>query len=135
MLEQENIANKDKMWEQKIKSANINFFLKKIADSSFLRTETVFDKKWKLNKLINAVYNPTFKKQWDDKLQESNISLIREDNNNFGLVYQRNKKQMTFQSRDFYEKFFEVFHNGIYYRLSSSAEGLDYPLPEETVRA
>jgi hypothetical protein len=68
MLEQENIANKDKMWEQKIKSANINFFLKKIADSSFLRTETVFDKKWKLNKMINAVYNPTFKKQWDDKL-------------------------------------------------------------------
>ena len=41
---------------------------------------------------------------------------------------------MTFQSRDFHEKFFEVFHDGIYYRLSSSAEGSDYPVPEETVR-
>ena len=56
------------MWEQKIKSANVNFFLKKTVETTFLRTESVFDKKWKLHKLVNAIYDPDFKKQWDDKL-------------------------------------------------------------------
>jgi hypothetical protein len=87
-----------------------------------------------MNKLINAIYDPDFKNQWDDKLLESNVEYLQSGSKNFGLNYSRNKKQMTFQSRDCYEKFFEVFHNGIYYRLSSSADGTDYALPDETVR-
>ena len=62
MLESEKFGDKEKLWEQKIKSANINFFLKKSGDSPFLRTESVFDKKWKMHKLINAIYDPVFKK-------------------------------------------------------------------------
>ena len=68
MLTKECIGNRDKLWEQKIKSANVNFFLKKTVETTFLRTESVFDKKWKLHKLVNANYDPDFKKQWDDKL-------------------------------------------------------------------
>lgn len=116
-----------------MKSPTINFFLKK-TDSPFLRTESVFDKKWKMHKLINAIYDPQFKKQWDDKLQESTFTYVREGTKSFGLFYSKNKKQLTFQARDFYEKFFEVYHNGVYYRLSSSADGVDYPVPEDTVR-
>ena len=56
------IGNKDKLWDQKIKSANVNFFLKKTVETTFLRTESVFDKKWKLHKVISAIYNPDFKK-------------------------------------------------------------------------
>lgn len=49
-------------------------------------------------------------------------------------MYSRNKKQMTFQSRDFHEKYFEVFHEGVYYRLSSSIENTGLPLPDDTIR-
>ena len=62
MLAREKIGDAEKAWEQKLKSANINFYLKKGNESPFLRTESIFDKKWKMNKIVAAIYNPAFKK-------------------------------------------------------------------------
>ena len=47
-----------------------------------------------------------------------------------------NKKLMTFDSRDFYEKAFGFFHNGKFYRYTSQIRDceVERPRPKQTVR-
>lgn len=56
-----------------------------------------------------------------------------------GLTYQKNKAQYSFNSRDFYEKGFAFYHNGKFYRYTTSVPDEESfsmkPLPEVTERA
>lgn len=54
----------------------------------------------------------------------------------YGLIYMSNKKQYTFDSRDFFEKHFTFYHNGKYYRYTSQVNNdIELrPLPSATVR-
>ena len=62
ILEDTSTREFSKIWDQKIKSAKVNFYLKKGTENPYLLTETIYDKKWKMHKLINAIIDPSFKK-------------------------------------------------------------------------
>ena len=57
-------------------------------------------------------------KEWD-KLIKDNEYQSAENKHTYGFLYMSNKKQYTFDSRDFYEKCFVFYYNNTYYRFSS----------------
>jgi hypothetical protein len=61
---------------------------------------------------------------------------LDEGKNSYGFIYMSNKKQYSFDSRDFYEKCFVFYHNDCYYRYSSYVNNDTEirPLPPKTVR-
>ena len=124
MLQTESVENKDangKLWEEKSKTPNFKFYMKNIAGTAhFLRQEAIFNKKYKLQKFLKVLYNPEEKVKHDSNLVHSEILEIRPGVKCIGLAYSKNKKTMNFSERDFYEKYVHFFHEGKYYRLSSS---------------
>ena len=76
--------------------------------------------------------------QWDNLMDKCEFYPIN-GCKTIGLTYMRNKPQYSFHGRDFYEKGFAFYHNGKFYRYTTSIpdeESLSMkPVPDETVRA
>lgn len=58
--------------------------------------------------------------KWDKNLNLAEYTPYRPGAVGIGFWYTNNKKQYTIASRDFYEKGFNFFHDGKYYRYSCS---------------
>jgi len=82
------------------------------------------------------MYSPEHQMVWDSNLKSSEFIPLQEGKKSFGFTYTANHKQFTIKSRDFYEKGFNFFHEGKFYRYScsvrNSEEGRE--VPKETVR-
>mmetsp|Transcript_1058 Transcript_1058/g.1960 ORF Transcript_1058/g.1960 Transcript_1058/m.1960 type:complete len:190 (+) Transcript_1058:851-1420(+) len=145
---QESRANKEDMrtakrWEEKIKTPGIVMYLKKggsdqSEDQPFMRTESNFNKAFKMNKLLKVIYEPEHQKGWDKNLEVAEKQPFDGGSKTIAFSYVKNKKQFTISSRDFYEKGFNFVHNGKFYRYSTSidhSEDALKPLPDgQTVR-
>lgn len=90
------------------------------ADQPFLRTESNFNKVMKMHKLLKVIYSPDHQKKWDKVLEDSQVQPLGESTRNIGYSYTKNKKQFTIASRDFFEKGFNFYHDGKFYRYSTS---------------
>ena len=64
------------------------------------------------------------------------ISQIEGGKRTYGYTYTKQKKQFTIQSRDFYDKGFNFYHNGKYYRYSTAMANSEelYAVPKDTIR-
>lgn len=74
--------------------------------------------------------------RWDKLLKNSERIPLDDGKQCYGFIYMTNKKQYTFDCRDFYEKSFAFYHNDTYYKYTSYVEN-DKDLreiPENTVR-
>lgn len=102
-LAQENPKNtKDpknaKLWEEKFAIKNgISMFLKKggshlSSSQPFMRIQTQFPKKYKINKMLKVVYNPEIQASWDKNMQSGKIIDIHPGKKSYGMTYSVNKK-------------------------------------------
>ena len=85
------------------------------------------------------IYFPEEYLKWDKNLISASYSPAesRPDQRIYGYTYQQQKKQLTVESRDFYEKGFMFESEGKMYRYScaiADSENL-IPVPEKTTRA
>lgn len=108
-------------------------------DQPFLRTESTFNKKFKMDKLVKMVFGSEHQTKWDETLLSSAFTPLGDRKHmTMGFVHCAHKKQYSFQSRDFVEKTFNFYHNGKFYRYSSSLPdelGQErFPVAEETTR-
>ena len=106
------------LWEEKIKTGNCLFQVKKSeANNSnlLMRCEATFPKSFKMNKLVKALQDPKEKVKWNTNIQEISHSPIIPGVPNFEFVYLKNKQILQYSKRDFWNKSFNVFHDGVYY--------------------
>jgi hypothetical protein len=70
--------------------------------------------------------------QWDKNLNCAEFTPVKKGGNEIGMgmSYTNNKKQYTIASRDFYEKGFNFYHDGKFYRYSCSIENSEHPGPK-----
>ena len=67
------------------------------------------------------IYDPEHTFKWDKLIGEKGIKVgVNEKTTSASYVYTHNRKQYTIAARDFYEKGFNFFHNGKFYRYSTS---------------
>lgn len=135
MLELESPVNKKnaknaKLWEKSLNYQGINLFIKKggskfSKDQPFIRIESIFNKKFKLDRLLNFIQQPEHLSKWDDTVLSNDIKPVG-DRKSMAITFVHlvHKKQFSFQSRDFVDKSFNFYHNGKFYRYTSA-------LPEE----
>ena len=86
-----------KKWEEKLSTPNIKFLLKKggsqfNSSQPFLRTESTFPNKFKMEKLVNAVYSPEHILKWDKNQLENYATPITEGKKSYSYSYNRQKK-------------------------------------------
>ena len=83
------------------------------------------------------IYGTEHQSKWDKNLKSSEKIDVLPGKNSFYIQYTLNKKVMTFEPRDFYEKGFSFAHDGVYYRYSTPIpNGRELkPPPNKTVRA
>ena len=101
----------------------MKFFIKKGGSSinqekPYFRTEFTFGKEYKMDKLIKCIYLPEFLLQWDKNNELVELSPIERGKDSYVLLYQRTKKTLFYQRRDFYEKSFKFVHDGVFYSYS-----------------
>lgn len=82
-----------------------------------------------MEKLLSCIYLPEHQKKWDEVLKCSEKIPISKTAKCFGLNYTNNKKQYTIASRDFFEKGFNFYSNGKFYRYSTSVPDSEFPGP------
>ena len=98
-----------------------------------------------MNKLLKVIYDPKHTIQWDKLLAVNEWTPAKPGVKTIGYSYTNNKKQFTIASRDFYEKGFNFYENGKFYRYSCSVPNAElegpngekpaYPTPDQmTVR-
>jgi hypothetical protein len=58
--------------------------------------------------------------QWDENTEEGELIGIDKGIKCYGLYYMVNGKKFTFDARDYVEKYIQFFHDGKFYRYSSS---------------
>lgn len=87
-----------KLWEQKMDHPDkIKFFIKKGGsaankDQPFIRTESIFNKKFKMEKLIKSAYYPEHQMKWDKTIEKSEVIPVRDGDTSYYLTYYKNKK-------------------------------------------
>ena len=116
-----------KKWENKLDTKELKFSLKKGGSKynesqPFLQTQSHFNSKFKMEKLVNCIYNPEHQGQWDKNLRNVEFKAVVPGKKTFGLNYNSNKKQFQFCSRDFQEKGFNFYSDGKFYRYSTSID-------------
>ena len=154
-LAHENANNKKdkknaKLWEEKMTSPTLKMWLKKngsnFSDQPYMRTDSVFNQKYQMHKLLKVIYDPKHNIKWDKLIGEEGIKVgVNEKTNSASFLYTHNRKQYTIAARDFYEKGFNFYDNGKFYRYSTSVpdaqmQGLNGEAPRcperpNTVRA
>ena len=77
--------------------------------------------------------------KWDETLLDSDFTPLGDRKGlTMGFNYCAHKKQYSFSSRDFVEKGFNFYHDGKFYRYSTSVpdeKGIEkHPPPADTVR-
>ena len=74
--------------------------------------------------------------KWDKNVEEGEFIECIEGKRTYGYTYIKNKKHATIKSRDFYDKGFNFYHNGKYYRYSTAVAGSEdlKPVPADTFR-
>lgn len=90
-----------------------------------------------MQKLIKCIYFTDEQIKWDKNMETGEfISCIPGDKRTYGYTYTKQKKQFTIQSRDFYDKGFNFYHNGKYYRYSTAMANSEelYAVPKDTIR-
>ena len=138
----EDSIEKDQRWECKMKSPGLMYYIKKGGsdvnkNQPYMRTEITFAKPFKMDKIIKCIYDTQYQAKWDKNLKSSEKIDVLPGKNSFYIQYTLNKKVMTFDPRDFYEKGFSFAHNGTYYRYSTPIPNGNEtkPPPKGTVRA
>lgn len=63
------------LWENALTEPGVNLYIKKGGsklnkDQPYVRIESHFHQKFKMNRFIKTVYNPSHQKRWDDLLEE-----------------------------------------------------------------
>lgn len=109
------------------------------SNQPYIRTESIFNKKFKFDRLLQAIYEPGHIEKWDDTVGANSVTPVGDrTSTSITFGYTAHKKQFSFQSRDFIDKSFTFFHNGKFYRYTSSLPEdkgkIMKPLPEETTR-
>jgi hypothetical protein len=102
LIATETNKNKDdpinaKKWNECLTTPGIKFLLKKggsefNASQPYLRTESTFNQKWKMEKIINCIYSPEHLKKWDKNIAEADFTPITPGKRSYGLSYNSNKK-------------------------------------------
>ena len=89
-----------------------------------------------MDKIIKCLYWPEQQLIYDKLLADSGFTPFGEGIKTYGFTYTNNKRQYNIWARDFYEKGFNFFHEGKFYRYSCTvANSRDHKkLPKSTVR-
>mmetsp|Transcript_35840 Transcript_35840/g.54940 ORF Transcript_35840/g.54940 Transcript_35840/m.54940 type:complete len:124 (+) Transcript_35840:636-1007(+) len=95
-----------------------------------------FNKAYKMDKLIKFMYYPEYQVQYDKSLIGAEFIPMDPGAKTYGFTYTANKKIFTFDKRDFYEKGFNFYSEGKFYRYSSTVLGNEdlKTIPSQTVR-
>ena len=82
------------------------------------------------------MFKPQCVLDWDKNCLTSEFVEVDTNKKSYGLIYVAQKKQFTFQSRDFYEKGINFYSNGKYYRYTCGIPNdSDFrSIPKDTVR-
>jgi len=146
MIKQESAKNKDdpanaKLWEQKLKQPGLTYYLKKgnskvRPTQPYFRSDFTFNRKYQMQKLVKCIYFPEEASKWDKNVEKAEFISCKEGNRCYGFTYVLNKKHATIKARDFYDKGFNFYHNGKYYRYSTAVNNSEdiYPVPKDTFR-
>ena len=75
----------------------VKYFVKKGGsfvhkDQPFVRTESIFYKKFKMEKLIKTCYYPEHQTKWDKSIEKSEVISVNENDKSYYLTYYKNKK-------------------------------------------
>ena len=92
--------------------------MKNNSEDVLIRNESIFNQKFKIEKLVKAIFGKEHRLKWDPMLQK--IEIIPGENKAFFQQYVLNKKILTYAPREFHEKVFSFSNNETYYRMSSS---------------
>jgi len=73
---------------------------------------------------------------WDKNCLTSEIHEVDLGKTSYSMIYVAQKKQFTFQSRDFYEKGINFYSDGKFYRYTCGIpnDTKERPVPKDTVR-
>ena len=104
-------------------------------DQPFFRSDTMFDKNFKLNQIMRCLYNAEHLLSWEKNTKTQEFIPV-DGHRSFGLNYYRTKKVMVIGSRDFVDKTFIFENDGKIYKYSSHIENCTKikPIPVATVR-
>ena len=96
IVEQESKLNQNdpklaKEWEEKVNTKNVKFFLKKDKDCPYMRSEMIFEKKFKMQKLAKCIFGREHKLKYDPNFIKIDFYPIR-DFKHCGTLYNINKK-------------------------------------------
>ena len=92
-------------------------------------SKQVYNKKFKMEKLCKTMFDPAHVSKWDKNIKTVKTIPLVEGKRCFSLSYTLNKQQYSIAGRDFYEKQFNFFHNGKFYRYSSSIDNSEIEGP------
>lgn len=99
-IDYQNVENWEKVGEQ----LGVQAFLKKSSDSSTLLLKMQFHKRFDIYKLVKAINDIKFRKNWDKDIQKGEQMALREGVKCFGKTYILKKKVLNFAPRDDYQK-------------------------------
>jgi hypothetical protein len=124
-----NVPNAEE-WTQSVNMQNLRVNVKKSgseANSSepFIHLDAIWPKAVKFTNLIKTCYGVDEILKWDANIIDMDIKPLRDDCKTAAYTFQRNKSVMGIEGREFYEKSFGFFHEGKYYRFTSSVPNSD----------
>ena len=82
-----------------------------------------------MEKLVKTMFDPDHVSKWDKNIKSVRIVPLVDGKKCFYLQYTLNKQQYSISGRDFYEKQFNFYHKGKFYRYSSSIENSEVEGP------
>jgi len=128
-----------KLWLEKLTIPNkpipgIKLFLKSggsqfSKNQPFIRSESYFNQKYKMEKLVKCIHKPIHSAKWDKLIANTEKFEFVPGVKCCEVSYICQKSQYSICARDFYEKGINFYHNGKFYRYSSSVENADKPGP------
>jgi len=75
------------------------------------------------------MFKPQHVLKWDKNLKACEELEVAPGKKSYGILYTENKKQFSLCGRDFYEKTFNFYNDGKFYRYSTSVEDSEKPGP------
>lgn len=85
-----------KLWEQKLEIPGLNMYMKKggshlSVDQPYIRNDITFKKNYKMEKVLDCIYNPDHVINWDQNVEKA--SLIKPPmGRTYGINYLKQKR-------------------------------------------
>ena len=90
-------SDADSKWVRHLNTPSIRYFLKKggtklSSNQPFFRSEITLPKPYKIEKLVNAVWNGKHTKNWDKNIGAADFIEVDEGKKSYHISYIQNKK-------------------------------------------